>query len=87
MDQWMLAATLAHAAKRLAIGLEVAGCGPIQLPFFHSLLLLTMCSCLACLSFTMVHRPSSLIIVTKIWCLSSVGVGISKEALDRARPH
>ena len=29
----------------------------------------------------------SLIIVTKIWCFSSVGVGISKEALDRAHTH
>ena len=42
---------------------------------------------LVCLSFTMVHRPSSLIIVTKIWCLPSVGVEISKEALDRPCPH
>ena len=49
-----------------------------------ALLLLAMCSSLAYLPFTMVHRPSSLIVVTQIWCLSSVGVVISKEALDRA---
>ena len=35
---------------RLRIGLEVAGSDPVQLPFFHSLLLFTMCSSLACLS-------------------------------------
>ena len=32
----------------VAIGLEVAGSGPVQLPYFHSLLF-TMCSSLACL--------------------------------------
>ena len=46
----MLAATLAQLLKdRLYVGLEVAGSGPVQLLFFHSLLLLTMCSSLACL--------------------------------------
>ena len=32
-------------------------------------------------------KRSSLIILSRIWCLSSVGVGILKEALDRACPH
>ena len=43
----------------LAIGLEVAGSGLVSC-HFYSLLLLAMCSSLACLSFTMVRRPSSL---------------------------
>ena len=45
---------LGSAAKGSAMGLEVAGSGLFQLPFFRSLLL-TMCSFLACLSFPMVH--------------------------------
>ena len=72
---------LSSVAKkdRLRIGLEVAGSGPVQLPFFHSLLF-TMCSYLACLSFgyTMVCRPSSLIIKSEQcyaesthWCVQS----------------
>ena len=57
-------ATLAKWQEGQAIGLEgVAGSCPVQLLFLHSLLF-TMRSSLACLSFnyTMVHRPSSLII-------------------------
>ena len=34
---------LSAAAKVLAIGLEVAGSSPVQLPFFYSLLLFTIC--------------------------------------------
>ena len=40
-------ADLASAAKGSAIGQDVAGSGLVQLPFFHSLLLLTMFSSLA----------------------------------------
>ena len=39
---------LGSAAKGLAIGLEVADFGPVSCHFFHSLLLLAMCSSLAC---------------------------------------
>ena len=53
---------LGSAAKGSAIGLEAAGSGPVGCRFSHSLLFLTMCSSLACLSFgyTMVLKPSSL---------------------------
>ena len=57
---------LGSTAKGLAIGLEVAGSGPVICRFFHSLLL-AMCSSLACLSFTMVRRPSSLILICTLW--------------------
>ena len=42
---------LGSAAKGSAMGLEVAGSGPVSCHFFHTLLFLTMCSSLACLSF------------------------------------
>ena len=44
------------AAKGLAIDLEVAGSGPVSWRFFYSLLFITKCSSLACLSFTMVYK-------------------------------
>ena len=49
---------LGSTAKRSAIGLEVAGSGLVSCHF--SIPSLSMCSSLACISFTMVHRPSSL---------------------------
>ena len=48
MDQWMLAMTLAQLL-RIGYRLEVASSALVQLPFFHSLLLFTMYSFLACL--------------------------------------
>ena len=52
------------AAKGSAIDLEVASSGPVSCRFFISLLFLTMCSSLTCLSFvTMVCRPSSLVML------------------------
>ena len=60
---------LGSAAIGSAIGLEVAGSGPVSCRFFHSLLLFAMCSSLACLHLrTMVRRPSSLIRVCS-WLL------------------
>ena len=68
MDLWIAGGDLGSAAKGSAVGLEVAGSG-LEVAgsglgiclFFHSLLLHAMCCSLACLSFTMVHRPSSLL--------------------------
>ena len=43
MDQGLLAVTDGSAAKGSAMGLEVAGSGPVQLPFSLPPFFLTMC--------------------------------------------
>ena len=43
MDQGLLAVTGGSAAKGSAMGLEVAGSGPVQLPFSLPPFFLTMC--------------------------------------------
>ena len=53
---------LSSAAKGSAIGLEVAGSSPVQLPFIHSLLLFTIC---------VVLQPVFHYSNVYIWCIAS----------------
>ena len=46
---------LGSAAKGPAIDLEIAGSGPVIAAIFYSLLFLTVCSSLACLSFVTMY--------------------------------
>ena len=71
---------LGSAAKGSTIDLEFAGSGPVSCCVFIPIFSLPMCSSLACLSFTILCRTSSLISDTVLHVLPRVNYLWSKSS-------